>query len=372
MAIYHCSVSIIGKNGGRSAVQFGAYIDGVRDHNARTGEKYDHTSKDEVVYSNMIFSEDVPKELRNRHSFWNALELHETSSDARFSRTWELAFDNAATLDQMKEQVTEFAESLMEDGYCAVQFAIHNKEENKHCHLMAPCRQMVKGNWEDIKEVKGYLCENSDGDQRVFRSVNDIPETYKRIPLTDEHGEQKTDSRGRKQWVRQYIKNDKLNSKEVLVSQRKRWAEVMNKYLSEEDKVSHLSYKKQGVDKVPTKHLGYKASQLEKGGVQTELGKYNRAVRRFNKLKHKVSKRKVRAQIELVRRLKEELREFIQESSRPIRSAEEKVRRIRDRKTELSLSERQQYLDNYKNAVLKSIAEQKAGLSTQLDHRGRI
>ena len=69
---------------------------------------------------------------------------------------------------------------------------------------------------------------------------------------------------------------------------------------------------------------------------------------------------------------KEELREFIQESSRPIRSAEEKVRRIRDRKTELSLSERQQYLDNYKNAVLKSIAEQKAGLSTQLDHRGRI
>ena len=348
MPLYHCNISTIGKGAGRSAVQFGAYIDGDKGHNERTGENYNHTSKEEVAYANMIFTDNVPIELQNRHDFWNAVEKNESADNARFSRTWELTFDNAASLDQMKEQVEKFARSLIEDGYCAVQYGIHNKEGNKHCHLMAPCRQMVNGEWEKFKEIKGYLCINRKGEQQIFRSAKDIPDEYERIPILDDEGKQKEDSHGRKQWVRKYIKDDPLNSKEMLIKHRARWADIMNEYIDNpEEYVSHLSYKARSIDKIPTIHLGNKAFQLEKKGIKTKLGNYNRAVRFYNN--HRDLEKRIARKEKLIKKLKDMLKEFIREASRPVRSTVEKIDIITKNKTK----------EAYKIAVGKAIEAQK-------------
>lgn len=288
MAIYHLSVKTLAKGGGRSAVQFSAYMDGVQDVNERTGEVYDHTSKEEVTYSNIHFSDDVPQELQDRHAFWQALEDHETRANARFARTFEVALPIESTHEEHIAMVNQFKDELMKQGYSCVQVAIHDKEGNPHAHIMVPCRQMENGQWKNAKEIKGYCCTNEYGDKKTFASSKDIEEAnthikdakgkWERVPLLDKDGQPKLDSRNRKQWKRETMQKDPLNSKEALISQREAWANICNQYLEPENQISHLSLKAQGIDREPTKHMGYAANALEKQGIVTDIGEYNRGV----------------------------------------------------------------------------------------------
>jgi hypothetical protein len=78
---------------------------------------------------------------------------------------------------------------------------------------------------------------------------------------------------------------DKKTRSEETVWVRKMMAEVMNDYLAmknSDERVSHLSYKDQGVDKEPTRHLGNKRNMLELDGIQTNVGDWNRGVRERN------------------------------------------------------------------------------------------
>ena len=326
MAEYHNSIKVLGKSGGRSAVQFSAYMSGEKDRNDRTHETYDHTSKEEVAFSEMYFTSDVPEELQDRSKFWNALELHETSANARFSRTWELALPYDKTITDYKEMVEAFKDELIKDGYCAVQVAIHLKEKNPHAHIMAPCRQMKNSEWEKQKEVKGYVCVDKDGNEKLFASVKDIEDGFERVPLLDENGQQKVDSRNRLQWKRATMEANKLNSKELLISQRERWAEIENRYLAPEEQVSHLSYKAREIDRVATKHLGYVATQMEKKGIRTELGDYNRAVLRHN---FPVSVadyyKEIKQQKKLIEKLEEELQQFLESVKKGVTTAYERL-----------------------------------------------
>ena len=334
MAIYHFSVKTLGKGGGRSAVQFSAYMSGEMDYNERTHETYDHTTKEEVAYKDMYFSSDVPEALRERSKFWNEVEKHEDNINARFSRTWELALDKDASLDQMREQIEAFSKSLIDDGYCAVQVAIHLKEGNPHAHIMAPCRQMHQGEWVQTKEVKGYVCENEEGVRKIFQSVKDIEVGFSRVPILNADGTQKTDSRNRLLWERQTIQSDKLNSVQLLMEQRERWATIMNQHLDIAHQVSHLSYKAQGIAKEPTVHLGYKASQMEREGIRTELGDYNRAVRTDNILKHKnilELQTEIQEKEKFIDKLKQEMEEFLKKISRGVEYASDRLRSIIDR-----------------------------------------
>src|SRR5690606_27159556 len=46
--------------------------------------------------------------------------------------------------------------------------------------------------------------------------------------------------------------------------------------------VSHKSYRDLGLTFKPTKHLGKDANILERMGIETEIGKYNESVNRYN------------------------------------------------------------------------------------------
>ena len=60
---------------------------------------------------------------------------------------------------------------------------------------------------------------------------------------------------------------------------RSAWADITNRYLekaNQTERIDHRSYERQGVDTVPTIHMGAAASRMEKRGFKTNRGDINR------------------------------------------------------------------------------------------------
>jgi len=64
------------------------------------------------------------------------------------------------------------------------------------------------------------------------------------------------------------------------------WANTANRYLEKlnhAERLDHRSYARQGIDQMPTIHLGAAASQMEKRGIRTERGEINREIEVINR-----------------------------------------------------------------------------------------
>ena len=57
------------------------------------------------------------------------------------------------------------------------------------------------------------------------------------------------------------------------------------------ERIDHRSYEQQGVEKIPTIHMGVAASQMERRGIQTEKGNLNRQIAADNKLLKEIKAR---------------------------------------------------------------------------------
>ena len=75
------------------------------------------------------------------------------------------------------------------------------------------------------------------------------------------------------------------------------WAQLCNQALEQNghaERVDHRSYERQGIDQIPTVHLGVAASAMEKRGIRTERGDLNREIevtnKRLRQLKARISK----------------------------------------------------------------------------------
>ena len=78
---------------------------------------------------------------------------------------------------------------------------------------------------------------------------------------------------------------------------RSAWAEICNRALERNEhteRIDHRSFARQGIDQIPTVHLGVAAFQMEKRGIRTERGNLNREIevtnRRLRQLKARISK----------------------------------------------------------------------------------
>ena len=64
------------------------------------------------------------------------------------------------------------------------------------------------------------------------------------------------------------------------------WADTVNQYLEQNniaERIDHRSYERQGVEQIPTVHMGVAASQMERRGIATERGKINREIADMNR-----------------------------------------------------------------------------------------
>lgn len=268
MAIYHMSIKNISRAKGKTAIAAAAYRAGTILTDNETGITHNYAKKSEVTYTEIILPEHAPAEYANRETLWNEVQKIETQDRARLAREWEVALPNELDLDQAKTLIHDFAGSLVAEGMC-IDLAIHWKDGNHHAHIMGTTRPIDEnGKWGQ-KEKKAYKLD-ADGNK---------------VPVIDpKTGKQKIGARGRKMWQRETVVANDWNKREKVEEWRKRWADCCNKYLSQERRIDHRSYERQGVTQLPTVHEGYAARLMEQRGTVSDLCQRNRDIRLYNQV----------------------------------------------------------------------------------------
>ena len=78
---------------------------------------------------------------------------------------------------------------------------------------------------------------------------------------------------------------------------REAWADYANGALAQKglpERIDHRSYVRQGVEQIPTVHMGVAATQMERRGIPTDKGGVNREVAAQNKLLKEIKARLIR------------------------------------------------------------------------------
>ena len=236
-----------------SPVDASAYISGNK---VETETRLaDYTKKKGVLSSAIVLPTNAPDRLRDPSVLWSEVDRMAKRSNADLYREWICCFERHLTLEQMEQVARQFADSLSAEGM-VVQYALHDAKDNGnyHVHFMAPCRGIDEnGNWQKRKVQPRTFQLDKDGN---------------RIPIIDkETGLQKRNKSGRLQWKKESpVFVDSFNNPHIGNVQRWRqlFAELENQYLPTEYQVSPLSYKKQGIKKIPGKHISKAAYEVHR------------------------------------------------------------------------------------------------------------
>jgi hypothetical protein len=236
MAIYHFHLQIITRGAGKSAVAAAAYRAGETLKNEYDGFVHDYSRKGGVVHTEIILPENAPAEYADRSVLWNAVEKSERYCNAQLSREVDIALPAELTQEQNISLAHEFVKSTFAGkGMCA-DVCIHDTGKgNPHAHIMLTMRPIEKdGKWgQKSRTVNG-------------RKINTVD------------------------W------NDRAKADEW----RKSWEDAANAALHVNGfdiTIDRRSYEAQGIEQVPTVHMGAAATQMERRGIRTERGDINRA-----------------------------------------------------------------------------------------------
>ena len=85
-AIYHCSIQIIGRSKGRSAVGAAAYRSGEKILNTWDGVTHDYINKGGIIYKEILLPSHAPPQYTERAVLWNAVEQIEKNKHAQLAR----------------------------------------------------------------------------------------------------------------------------------------------------------------------------------------------------------------------------------------------------------------------------------------------
>lgn len=312
MAIFHCSVKIIGRSTGRSAVAAAAYRSAEKLLDQRQGVVHDYTRKGGVIHSQIILPKNAPAEYRHRETLWNAVENAEKDGKAQLAREVEVALPIELDYRECIMLLREYVQSSFVSQGMAADIAIHDKGDgNPHAHILLTLRPMDEtGKWQN-KAEKVYLCRNRQDQEQGFtaKELRGLPagEWEKQLPyykngkgkphyLTKHIAE--TDSRY-SDFIRVKGKNSPKKAKQDRVNAtlekwndpgnveiwRQQWAVLCNSRLEKKEValLDHRSYKRQNKEQTATIHMGKDATALERRGIKTARGRYNDAVRAENR-----------------------------------------------------------------------------------------
>ena len=260
IAIYHCSIKIISRGNGKSAVAAAAYRSGEKITNEWDGMIHDYTRKRGIVHSEILLPSNAPPNFQDRGTLWNGVEQIEKACNSQLARELEVALPIELSREEQVRLVRAYCSSqFVSRGMCA-DFNIHDTGSgNPHAHILLTMRPMdERGKW--------------------------LPKSKKEYVL-DENGERIRLSSGR--YKTRKVDLVDWNSQENAEVWRKVWADLANEFLERNnspERIDHRSYERQGIDQIPTVHIGVAASQMEKKGIATERGDLNRSIKAANRL----------------------------------------------------------------------------------------
>ncbi|HEL0021447.1 TPA: MobA/MobL family protein [Streptococcus equi subsp. zooepidemicus] len=267
MAIYHLSIKIISRGKNKSAVAASAYRSGEKIKNEYDGIVHDFTRKGGIAHTEILLPQNAPQEFLDRGTLWNSVEKIEKSKNSQLAREIEIALPKELSREKQINLVREYVkENFVKVGMCA-DIALHDKNDgNPHAHILLTMRPLNEDTTWGAKSKKEYILDEN-GEKVKLKNGN-----YKtrKISTTDWNEQDKAE-----QW-------------------RKAWADITNKYLEEnsiQEKVDHRSYQRQGIEQIPTIHLGVSATQMEKKGIATDRGNINREIKQQNAILREISRR---------------------------------------------------------------------------------
>jgi len=86
MAIYHCSIKIVSRGKGKSAVAAAAYRAGELITNEYDGIVHDYTRKSGIAHTEILLPNNAPLEYANRATLWNVVEKIEKAKNSQRSK----------------------------------------------------------------------------------------------------------------------------------------------------------------------------------------------------------------------------------------------------------------------------------------------
>ena len=235
--------------------------------NEYDGIVHDFTRKGGIAHTEILLPQNAPQEFSDRGTLWNSVEKIEKSKNSQLAREIEIALPKELNREKQIELVREYVkENFVKVGMCA-DIALHDKNDgNPHAHILLTMRPLNEDKTWGAKSKKEYI----------------LDENGEKVKL--KNGNYKTRKINTVDW------NEQNKAEEW----RKTWADITNKYLEEnniQEKVDHRSYQRQGIEEIPTIHLGVSASQMEKKGIATDRGNINREIRHQNKILREIARR---------------------------------------------------------------------------------
>ena len=256
----HFKITIVKRSQGQSAVAGAAYQSGERLFSEYDQKTKFYNKKKELVHAEVMLPSHAPPGFADRATLWNAVEAVENQWNSQLARRIVLAFPVEVPKEQYLPMLKEFCnEQFVSKGMIA-DFAIHDKGDgNPHAHILLTIRAMDEhGKW-----------------LSKARKVYDLDENGERLRLPS--GNWKCHKENTVDW----------NDQKYAEVWRHGWETITNRYLEaagRPERVDLRSFERQGIQQIPTVHLGPAAHQMEKRGIETFLGNLNRDIRAANSL----------------------------------------------------------------------------------------
>ena len=226
MAIYHLSASIVKRSAGRCVTAAAAYRAAAKIEDITTGLVHDYTHKKGVDYSEILspISTSLGNEwLTDRQELWNKIEEVERRKDAQLAREITLAIPHELSRPEQIALVREYVQTNYVAAGMVADVNLHHLDgDNPHAHILL-----------------------------TMRNLQTTPEGIVEFGL----------------------KNTDWNSKDLLLTHRKSWEEITNKYLANygsDIKIDCRSLKEQGSEFIPQIHVGVHAMAMHRKGKQTD------------------------------------------------------------------------------------------------------
>jgi ATP-dependent exoDNAse (exonuclease V) alpha subunit len=248
-------MKIISRGKGKSAVAAAAYRSGDKLTNEYDGMQFSYSDKKRIVYTEILLPDNAPREYLDRSTLWNAVEKIEKAANAQLARDIEVSLPVELSREQNIKLIREYVQrSFVDAGMCA-DVCVHDKNNgNPHAHIMLTMRPFNEdGTW-GTKQKKEYILDEN-GAKIYDKSKRQY--ACRSVPTTD--------------W------NERTKAEEW----RAAWADIVNGYLEKNghtERVDHRSYERQGIEQIPTIHLGVAVIQMEARGIVTDRGNINREI----------------------------------------------------------------------------------------------
>ena len=239
MAIYHFSMKTFSRSKGQTATASIAYRSGEKIECDREGRTHDYTKKTGVEHSELFLPPNSPEWANDRSTLWNNVERAEKRKNSTVAREFEVALPCELSKEQRIALVADFARQIVDRHGCAVDACLHddkrNKTPNHHAHIMLTTRKL---------EQTGFTQKTRELDEKKSGEVDFWREQWAKT--VNEHLKH-----------HQIIKNDRFVQ------------------------IDHRSLKDQGIDRQPTIKMGVQASAMERKGIKTDKGDYNRVIKTY-------------------------------------------------------------------------------------------